>query len=718
MRIFRFLFIILFSACFAHKAFACWDDWYSVDAYSMYRVIDTRSKLSESNNEFYPSSNSNCKEWQLLTSKNIPLDDIYSVVYEMSCEEFERFYENKDTGGNKFLEWMVKKDSSILDFMLLAKNNEYIRSKTNSRWYYPSMTTGASMTIEEVAEKALACDVAKLRDRYLLQAVRALVTMKKYDECLTLWNTEIVYLPENNLMRKLIEPYIAGAEWRIKRSEKATEYFAQMGYIGSLLYCLGQSDIGITPIDALELVCEHAPNSNFIARTLQNEIHQLEPTGSNCWIEKNEDSNHSKRLYDLCLKMAANKNCNNPAMWFYTAAFLADLKGDVVNASHLLSLAERSKSSKFIDESIKVFRMYIDAKTMPYNSSYENKLFTQLRWLDSKIINDIDENVIKETASGWKFLSGISFYYWNDMLRRIVISEICPRMIKEGKTTRALQLANMADNRLFNLVNKRKVYSWIKGEYILYTMNEYRYADIYNYFDYSNHFFEMIDSVGVNSAIQYVQTVSNPTSDFDKFLNARGYTGSDYLNDIVGTQCLRNMRYKEAVTYLKKVSNAYKNHLNVSMDLNPFCISRQHIQPKENFKYQFAQRMYTLEQKIEQAYDPNKKAKLLFEFAIGLRNSFDLCWELTQYYKGDIFWGTVCKKRFWEYDAITMAAINRSQQMAQLACDIATDKEVAANIHYALCNFKTVAEKYPDTTKGKLVIGKCDKLIDYYALSY
>ena len=205
---------------------------------------------------------------------------IYSVVYEMSCEEFERFYENKDTGGNKFLEWMVKKDSSILDFMLLAKNNEFIRSKTNSRWYYPSMTTGASMTIEEVAEKALACNIAKLRDRYLLQAVRALVAMKKYEECVTLWNTEIVYLPENNLMRKLIEPYIAGAEWRIRRSEKVTEYFAQMGYIESLLYCLGQSDKGITSIDALEIVCEHAPNSNFIAHTLQKEIHRLEPTGS------------------------------------------------------------------------------------------------------------------------------------------------------------------------------------------------------------------------------------------------------------------------------------------------------------------------------------------------------------------------------------------------------------------------------------------------------
>jgi hypothetical protein len=49
------------------------------------------------------------------------------------------------------------------------------------------------------------------------------------------------------------------------------------------------------------------------------------------------------------------------------------------------------------------------------------------------------------------------------------------------------------------------------------------------------------------------------------------------------------------------------------------------------------------------------------------------------------------------------------------ACEKATDKEVAAEINYTLCNFKTIAEKYPNTEKGKLVRGKCDKLYDYHA---
>ena len=61
--------------------------------------------------------------------------------------------------------------------------------------------------------------------------------------------------------------------------------------------------------------------------------------------------------------------------------------------------------------------------------------------------------------------------------------------------------------------------------------------------------------------------VRKPVSELDRYLNTRGYIGSDYLNDIVGTQCLRNMRYKEAVEYLGAVSKAYQKHLNVYMEL-------------------------------------------------------------------------------------------------------------------------------------------------------
>ncbi|MBO7318319.1 MAG: hypothetical protein J6U43_06340 [Bacteroidales bacterium] len=46
------------------------------------------------------------------------------------------------------------------------------------------MKIGARMTLDEVAEQALSTKNTRLRDRYLLQAVRALFTLGKYKECM------------------------------------------------------------------------------------------------------------------------------------------------------------------------------------------------------------------------------------------------------------------------------------------------------------------------------------------------------------------------------------------------------------------------------------------------------------------------------------------------------------------------------------------------------
>lgn len=725
MKSIKYLLISLLALCGANEVYACWGPWFTPGGYYMYRVKNSQLEPPIEVEGYYPGSGRNCKEWQLMTSIDIPLEDIYHVVYKMTLDEFERVYDSKEANGNKFIEWITQKDTSILDFMLLAKTNEYIRLKRNSRWYYPTMKIGARMTIEEIAEKALTVNESKLRDRYLLQAIRALFSLGRYEECINLWNSEIVHYPEENLMRQLIHPYIAGAEFHVKRSEKAITYFAELGDVGSMLFCAGRAGETLSTIDALALVCEYAPNSRYIEGTLQSFVRELEPLGGFYWEDKYEESFEVKKLYDLCLKMAKSGRSDNTGMWYYTAAFLADLKGNVSNASYLIGLAENSKGTDFIDESIKVFRMYIDAKTLPYNSSYENKLFSQLKWLDSKIVNGITDEVRKETARGYKLFNCESYYYWNDMMRRILLAEICPRMIKAGKTTRALQLANMADNRLLGIVNKQELYDWVKVkddyEYKvaeIYTMSGYRYSKNFNCHDYSNSFFEMIDSLGVNTAIKYVQNVRKPISEFDRYLNARGYIGSDYLNDIVGTQCLRNMRYKEAVEYLGAVGKAYKNHLNVYIEYAPFSIKMKRIKLKSEFRYDFACKMYSLEQSIDLTSEPNRKAQLLIEYATGLRNSFDLCWGLTQYYRGTSYWGQVCEKRNWEKDEYTQTARSKAKQLIQLACDIVTNDEVAAEINYALCNYKTVADKYPKTKKGKLVIGQCDNLYDHHAESF
>ena len=186
-------------------ASACGYPWTVYNRSSLFRLDETNSHNSS-------MREANCREWQMLTDRNIPLGDIEHVVYEMPIEEYEAFCAKRVCDlNNAFAQWIKHNDPEIVEFLLLAKRNEEIRFRYSSKWYYPSMNVGGPMTLEDVVEQALAADSEPLRDRYLLQAMRALSTLGRYKECLELWNQEVSALPEDNLMRQHMLPLIASA---------------------------------------------------------------------------------------------------------------------------------------------------------------------------------------------------------------------------------------------------------------------------------------------------------------------------------------------------------------------------------------------------------------------------------------------------------------------------------------------------------------------------
>lgn len=69
----------------------------------------------------------------------------------------------------------------------------------------------------------------------------------------------------------------------------------------------------------------------------------------------------------------------------------------------------------------------------------------------------------------------------------------------------------------------------------------------------------------------------------------------------------------------------------------------------------------------------------------------------------------------WRNGPEMQIAYKQVDELITTACNIVTDREVAAMIQYDLCNFREVATKYYDTQMAKVVWGKCDNLIDYHA---
>ena len=364
----------------------------------------------------------------------------------------------------------------------------------------------------------------------------------------------------------------------------------------------------------------------------------------------------------------------------------------------------------------------MDAKILPYDSNYEQKLFKGLEWLDGQIVENLTEEVRQKTMDENLLDWGISYYYWNDMMRRITIGEAVPKLIRSGRIVRALQLANMGSNRLYQMVDKRTIYNYNFDDATNYsefidTLSLYDYRrKVYHNREYFNDFFRMIDTLGLENALAYRDRVCHPKDAFDSFLNARSYTDMDYINDIVGTQCMRHMDYRNAEKYLGMVTPAFDGHLNVDEEFrfDPFSLYEKRIISEYGFRYNFAHRMVALEDLIKASDDPDFKARMMIKMAVGIRSSFGRCWPLTQYGFG---YNSYFRYPIWDWESSPecLAAQERSIGMINAAWDMMKDREYAARSMYEFCNFRLLMERFPETKAAAYVRTHCDSYRDYHA---
>ena len=206
--------------------------------------------------------------------------------------------------------------------------------------------------------------------------------------------------------------------------------------------------------------------------------------------------------------------------------------------------------------------------------------------------------------------------------------------------------------------------------------------------------------------------MQHPLCPLDKFLNERSYDDPLFLYDIIGTQLIGLMRYKEACKYLEKVSPKFNASRNIIIycNIDPFTGKRL-AKPDNLYKLHFAQKMYALEVAARNNKNNNDKAEAMLAYARGLQNSVgEQCWPLTTYY-----WGCFsCYPLYSNYQRRLISDIaTRAKDVKKKAFRLFTDKERAAKAYYDWKMFKTLATKYGNTTIGKYVKGKCDNLCDY-----
>lgn len=702
----RIFFVSAVLLLICTRAMACGPYWYYPEDYYMLRVYDKDAMRS-----LNQDADENCAAWRALTGGSATEGDIRQVVYKYSLGQLDGIMSERRS-KNSFVRYIASgNDSEIADFLILAKTCETVRFEMNDPWYYPSKDDPAIAALEDVIVRSLAYSGKRLEDRYVLQAVRAMFTLRRFSQIDSLWNARESHMKEG-VVKRMTRGYVAGAAYNLGEKEKALAYYVENNDLESLQACYPQFR---TDVSILDFAAGKCPDSPEIPSMLQSAVLDIESTmHTGHYYDYPDEEQHRemdgkiKTLLAVCDKAVLNSN--KPGMWYYTAAFLCDLNGDTSKALTYLAKAEGNRKSTFISESVKVMRMYMDAKTCVYDQAYKHKLFSQIKWLDGKIQSCITPNVKKVTAEGYTMHIGMSYYYWNDMLRKILIGYVAPRMDKVDPVL-SLRLRNMADNRLLGLVDRFST-DWYDGKWNSdpreYTMKEYRSGVTGgNMFDYSNYFFEALDTLDLKSVARYETSMGSGETEMDRYLDSRGFIDHDYVRELMGTRYIRERNYPAAVRYLSGVSSSYETRLNVYQYFRrePFSYENREVPNTiSSYKLTFAKEMAALEKKMKSS-DPDVRGEAMVKYGTGLRSSFNYCWALTQYHLND-------EDEWLKADYVTKANDDAERYLTN-GCIIIKNPEMAAQAYVSLCRFRAAVERFPDTKVAAQVMSQCDKLVDY-----
>ena len=705
------------------KVFACGPWYYDPQTYLMFRPYS----LSSGEWEYNPGAKENCLLWQKQCKTTASTDEIYQIVYKTPLEDLKgllnhSFKGRKLSKTNSFARALWN-DREAAEMLVLAKECELARSDLNSPWYYPASKDERPFGLDRIANKAGEYEGDRFQNRYALQKIRALFSLKDFDECINYWN-DVSASMNNDVIKKMAERYVAGAYFRIGEIETAKDYYLRLGDVEELYFCFRD---GKTPWE--EVLYQYAPDCKELREWISSRIKYEESlfydTYDDYWKEgtvPEEDAAKCDELARFCARVAGEGRVKDPDFWYYSQAYLMLVTGKPGEASSLLSKASRSNGTQEMKDNIRVFKLYLDSVLKPWSRSYESEMIDGLKWLDGMIVSHLDE-ARRETIEGGVYKMGInlSYYYWNDMMRKIVLSSIVPKLLMNHRETSAMRFANMADNRLLNLVGKSRVWyldkdskEWVEEDL---TMSQVRTGNLFNEHDYSNALFELIDTLDVVHLESYVASLGKAGSNAESFLDERGYTDKAFFQEVIGTKHIREMHYKDAVKWLSLLPKGFQTRLNTYkhgyLDLDPFVQSKQNLKNNTDYKLSFARKMADLELAIAKEKDASEKARMTALYATGMRNSVSMCWGMSFYRKSvadtdtDYFGPTYFSRK-------QDVALTKSEILFQQAISTCPDRETAASILYTLGNMKTVANNYPETKSASIIKGECDKLVDYH----
>ncbi|MCD8207403.1 MAG: hypothetical protein LUD72_05660 [Bacteroidales bacterium] len=621
----------------------------------------------------------NCYEWALLTSTSIPEKDIREVVYKWSTERLQSLKNGSDNGeGNAFARWLaVHKCEDIIDFLILAKTNENVRFKQYSQWYYFDEDDEECAQLWELVKELKSYSGNRLKDRYTLQIVRALFSLREYEECIKVWNRNRKFF-RNGVIKDMTVGYIAGAYERLGKKPRVDfiDKDVEAYYIGA-----DENE------DEFAIMCRRYFDQPKLWCYIQAKIHTIEGKGElEYTYRKNYDIEQYTYWYNQVIPIIRSGKSAEMEKWYYTAAFLAD-KLDKPEEAHTFILeAGKCCQTREMADAIRVLKIYINAKAATaYNPEFEEYIYGELAWLDGKITGNLPAEAKGKAQYGhYRHMERMHIYYWDDVMRKIVLGVVVPLCFDSNYKTRALQYLNMADNCLFKKIGCTDLS------------------------EHSSDFYVNLDTLDVKYVIRLAERMEEPQNNLDRLLARNGNSDPQYLYDIIGTKLIRVRKYGDAIPYLRRVSDDFQKSQAVYeyFDRDPFSSSKAEA-PDPRYKLHFAQEMYSLERKIATAKDPNDRAEAMLRYCRGRFSASGIrCWALRSYSRGVLIEEPKLANFKSQPD-------EEAEEMVTQALAMFTDHERGARACLDWNLYETAVTKYPDTEAAEYIRSHCDEICDY-----
>lgn len=709
MKIFRVFTIVSLLLVTLHSA-ACWfpsptprDNmiFRLVEDVSPYYIFDSAPYFRPENNdvseEFFRTEN--IKLWRKQTGTGLSDEEIERFVYKYSMTELE----------SHKAECVKELGMDAYDYLVCAKRCEKARAEMNDAWYYPAKDDPQVVTLEGISGMGVTRG-HKFFNRYVLQVLRALVEIHRDSAAVALWEKSKPEMTDD-IIRTMAERHAAKAYLKIGRKEEAHRIYARIGDLTSLYMC---SDDRTTIWDD---VYRANPNSPFFKDVMQSLLTHFD----NKYLDKmrycyrfsekglEDDIVQLDNALRIALKAIKDRRVKDKAMWYYSAAALLDVKGETkVALSYAVKGKEHCKHGTFMEWTMRVMRMYLEAQVCRYDSVYIERLADDVTWLSDMARRSITDDLRKrmkrhsvtETWGGKEYTYSPTVRYknqmcWSDAINRILADVLAPRLKREGKAVEALLMANLGEFWL-----PRNATGCAHSPNI---------ADNWCFTDHFNAMSLMADTCKADVIIAAYQRIKSPKNAMDRLVRKHGMTDKDFWCDMIGSHCMAELRYKEAAEWLRGSSAGYQRKSSTWdwYDRDPFCLkigwstdNRKTMKRSADYKLRFAKRMAELQVTMRCAKSADKRAEAMILYGVGLRNQSDWCWALTRYSDFEGTHNELIDKK-------------NSQAMIDKGLDAMRNKELKAFYLHAFARNKEVMDLCNNTKIAKKLQAHCDIWRDY-----